>query len=566
MIYPQFRRSYDFMKNMKDTLTNQLTTPEKITLATLAKASYANYGGFSVIVADQDELVAAGSTPYPRTIDEEWQDWCDVLHNAGLGIIFRPALGHMEGLFNLQHWVGSNRYPAGSYAALFPSDGTPIYDDFERSSIGSNYTTAADGGSGNDWTIDGHQLTGPAADGWRRSILTVSSYQDVRVVGKIKKIGHQQLTVRSNTNNSHGYGLQLRDNELRFEDPGFSNLGSISKTLNENSWYWVKIEVVGSSIKGKAWEADDLSFPNSTDGSENEPGTWDLTFTDSSYSSGQIGFSGEDGFGKFDKLTITSLGGTPDFNNHMGIVYNWIIDHAECFNDQGDNPDVFAFYPERTENIFNDDTAFLPNTGAGIQANYVDFFHQLNLVAAKAFADIGKPNIIIGDCANNYSEPRSGWLLQDFFDFMMRIVVDYYGDYNGDGFDAQQFVDDLLYLYNNRGGYRICWQEYGPLETQNDPEASRAASLSILCDKMYDQLIETGKMEEMNFWVWWSDQNTSFLNKSGSGANSVYTLNLMGEVAKAFYKRIADQIYADAHPAIHSSPYSHKSKPIKKKL
>jgi hypothetical protein len=346
--YPQFRRSIDVMKKMKDTVTNQLTTTEKQTLIACLKTANCNYIGMSVPLATNAEYLAVGTTPSPRTSEAEWLDWANVIHAAGLGIIFRPAFPGMEGIWNFPQKVGTNRYPAGTLSSV----------------------------TGGDYA----------------------------------------------------------------------------------SW--------------------------------------------------------------------------------CGKQYQFIVANPSCFNDSGSYPDVWAPAPERTDGIFSDSTAFLPNTSPGIQQNFVDFYNNLALTAHAAFVCIGRPNVLVGDTANNYSEVRSGWIPQALFDNASRAAVDYYLNYNGDGFSAAQAVADIDTIYGSHGK-RVAWQEYGPMETYGQPMATRAATLRSLFDLMYSNLVLTGKLEEFNLWGGWEDQNTSIVNKTGSGAGSVYTLNELGLEVQRFFDNIA---------------------------
>jgi hypothetical protein len=352
-IYPQFRRNIDVMKKMKDTVNGQLTTAEKTALIQCLKTANCNYIGFSVPLATNAEFLAAGTTPSPRTIENEWLDWCNVIHGEGLGIIFRPAFPGMEGIWGFQHKVGANRYPAGTLAEV--------------------------------------------------------------------------------------------------------------QAANYASW--------------------------------------------------------------------------------CGKQYEFIVANPNCFNDTGPNPDVWAAAPERTEGIFSDSTSFLPSTSPGLQQNFVNFYQNLHQVAQLAFQTISKPNVIVGDTANNYSEVRSRWIPQSFFNNANRTAVDYYGDYNGGGFSASQYVSDMLTIYSATGK-RVAWQEYGPIETFGQSMAARAATFRTLFDKVFTDLVLTGIMEEMGFWMGWEGQNTSMVNKTGSGASSVYTLNELGLEVKRFF----DSVVAGALP------------------
>jgi hypothetical protein len=523
--YPQFRRVIDVMKKMKDAVTSQLTTAEKITLITCLKTANCNYIGFSVPLASNAEFLAAGTTPSPRTIEAEWLDWATVIHDAGLGIEFRPCFPGMEGIWNFEQKVGGNRYPAGSYNQAI---GAVFSDTFQRTSVGSSYTTAADGGSGNIWSIVGDELMGPASDGWRRSCLTTQSYKDFTAVAKVKKVGHQQLIGRATTDsNFPGYGFQLRDSgEFRLERPGLAQLATVTKTpFVEGAYYWIKMQCSGTTISGKVW----------ADGAA-EPGSWDISITDSTFSEGLIGFSGESNFGIFDNLTITPVADTA---NWCGKELDFILANPDCFSDIGPYPDIWAPAPERTEGIFSDSTAFLPNTGAGVQQNYVDFFNELHRTAQAAFQQIGKPDIIVGDTSNNYSEARSGWLLPAFFANAGRVCVDYYLNYNDDGFSPSQATADIITIYNLYAQKRVAWQEYGPIETFGESMPDRVVAIRALLNQIYDDLVIPGVLEEFNLWGGWEEQNTSIVNKTGSGSGSAYSLNELGTELQSFFNRVA---------------------------
>lgn len=243
------------------------------------------------------------------------------IHNKGIGVLWRPSNCFFEGLYNfpLSNFRNGNR---------FTTLGTNITDSFSSTltrnhgygltSAAGNVTTNyiyATSSSGNTWSISSNELVGPAGDSWKRAIYFKAQYmRDYTVVVGIKKVGNQSVVIRGQQNSANfpGYGLQLRStNTIRIEDNGRSNLsGDVTKTLTEGNWYWAKLQGIGTAIKGKVWAADDITYPNSTDGSENEPGTWDIQITDSTYGNdlnGYVGLSGESDSGHFRHLTITPL-------------------------------------------------------------------------------------------------------------------------------------------------------------------------------------------------------------------------------------------------------------------
>lgn len=358
-VYPQFRRVIDVMKQTKDTVTSQLTTAEKQNLVACLKTANTTHVSISIPLATNAEFIAVGRTPSPRTIEDEWLDWANVIHAQGLGVLFRPAIPAIEqqdvgnnGLYGMPLRVGANRMAAGTLASVLAGD----------------------------------------------------------------------------------------------------------------------------------------------------------------------------------------------YNSLVGKTYQWIVANPGCFNDTGPNPDIWAVAPERNESkgiytLYQDSGSPVPHSAPGVQQNFVDLFKNFHLVAQAAFASIGKPNVITGDSALNYHDVRNGWMPQGFFDNAGRTTVDYYGNYNGGGFSAEKYVTDMEAIYNLHGK-RIAWQEYGPIETFGQPMATRAAILRTLLDLIYSRLVITGKLEEFNLWGGWSGQNTSILNKTGSGAGSVYTLNELGLEVKRFYDKI----------------------------
>lgn len=99
----------------------------------------------------------------------------------------------------------------------------------------------------------------------------------------------------------------------------------------------------------------------------------------------------------------------------------WIDEAVTAFNSIKDSihvGDEEAIYPERTEGIFQDSTAFLFE---GLPASYATFFIALHN-ALKMFP------WIVGLSANNASELLSGWMPRVLSDTYNVVVVDHYRD------------------------------------------------------------------------------------------------------------------------------------------
>lgn len=223
------------------------------------------------------------------------------IHTNGLNVIWRGTDSFFEGIYDFS----KDDYRNGNRYTYF---GTNITDDFAAGvrnhgygrtsaddNLSTNYLTSHQ--AGNDWNITNGELVGPAANGWVRTILFDANYiNDLTMTAKVKKVGNQQIIVRATTDSNYpGYGCQLRDTtELRIERPGLENLGATTtKSWSEGSYYWVKLQAIGSAIKCKAWAVGG-----------GEPDTWDIEITDTDYTNGYAGFSGEYDNGVFDDMTI----------------------------------------------------------------------------------------------------------------------------------------------------------------------------------------------------------------------------------------------------------------------
>lgn len=123
-------KSVDVMKKSKDTLTNQLSTEEKIALVKSIATIGVTHIAISVPMDDSSIFVSAGSTPSPNTAEQETMDWCDIIHSqlsvygSPLNVIHRGTFGGVENIFNVPYDDAAT--PQGS-AASSATDGNTTW-------------------------------------------------------------------------------------------------------------------------------------------------------------------------------------------------------------------------------------------------------------------------------------------------------------------------------------------------------------------------------------------------------------------------------------------------------
>lgn len=333
-------RGIDIMSETKDLLDNPDSDTKINNLIDSIDRDYPRltHIGVSVPQNTNAEAFAARGSNFAIEPAVYAKKFTDRIHADGLNVLWRGTDCYFEagGLYTFpyQQLINGNRF---TYLAL------PIDDNFSSvaprnhgygkisvaGDLSTNYLTNHQ--SGNTWSIAGSELVAPAANGWARTCLFNAAYlRDVTMLAKVKKVGNQQILVRASTDsNFPGYGLQMRDtNILRIERPGLASLGEVTKTWVEGSWYWMKLEATGTTIRGKAW----------LDGTS-EPASWDISTTDVTYTKGYCGFSGESSFGHFDDMTITPAKMT---NTWMARACDFVDTNINLFA----NGDIIAPYPE----------------------------------------------------------------------------------------------------------------------------------------------------------------------------------------------------------------------------
>jgi len=235
---------------------------------------------------------------------------------------------------------------------------------------------------------------------------------------------------------------------------------------------------------------------------------------------GISGFARRVGANRFPAGTAASAA-TDGSSTWLGKTYQYIVGHPEFFVPG----DVWAPLPERTENIFQDGTSFLPYSRDGINVTYTNFFNDLKTVSETAFAKIGKA-VITGMTTNNYTEVKSGWLPQSFFEAQGITVIDYYGDNH----TPEEMDKDIrqMYAMHKKPLFLQEWSDYwnGGLS-----EADRTDYLKRIYAVM-QKLIDDGVLVGFNYWGGWSDTAESVLTQDGSG----FHLNYRGRILQNFFK------------------------------
>ncbi len=184
-------------------------------------------------------------------------------------------------------------------------------------------------------------------------------------------------------------------------------------------------------------------------------------------------------------------------------VVHVIHDHPDWFGDG----DEWAPLPERTENIFQDSTAFLTNLPQG----YADFFLAIMGASANAFQAINK-RVGTGLIANNYTEVASGWIPRALFDRAGVVAIDHYAR------TPDALYNDIKALHD-RIGLPVFLEEWGNYWD----DAPLKPYLDVL-GRLADEGILTG----FNYWGAWPGAVEGLLNDD-------LTVNARGKEVAAFF-------------------------------
>ncbi|MBL8031228.1 MAG: fibronectin type III domain-containing protein [Candidatus Doudnabacteria bacterium] len=234
---------------------------------------------------------------------------------------------------------------------------------------------------------------------------------------------------------------------------------------------------------------------------------------------GIYNFPARVGTNRFPTGTVASAP-TDGNTTWLGKTYAYIVSHPSYFADG----DIWAPLPERTEGIFQDATSFLPYDGAGIQANYANFFMDLQKVSATAFSVIGK-RVQTGWTAQNFSEVKSGWLPNSLFDAADIVVVDHYGIIH----TAAEMENDLRAISTQRGK-QVFLQEWGDYWNSGLDAASRKVYLQNMYG-VFQKLANEGILAGFNYWGGWDNNAEGILTST----NGVYSINDRGATLAQFF-------------------------------
>lgn len=191
----------------------------------------------------------------------------------------------------------------------------------------------------------------------------------------------------------------------------------------------------------------------------------------------------------------------------------WIDEAVNAFNSIKDSikaEDEEAIYPERTEGIFQDATAFI---GAGLPGSYATFFINLHN-ALKVFP------WTVGLSANNASELMSGWMPASLVTYATQAVVDHYRD--GDPALYETEIRNI----KNKYGKPVYVQEGAPHRFTKPTRAQADAYYAV-----NKKLEEEGILVGFGSWSGWFGAPESIVDK----VNGQYVLNDNGESLKAWW-------------------------------
>jgi hypothetical protein len=205
----------------------------------------------------------------------------------------------------------------------------------------------------------------------------------------------------------------------------------------------------------------------------------------------------------------------------LGKTYKYIADHPGLFQ----AGDIWAVLPERTEGIFSDATSFISSGGSGLQANYANFFNDLKAVSDSAFSNIGKPGVITGFTANNFSEFNSTWMYKSVSDTAGVIAIDHYGiDHT-----AAEMESDIRKIHNLYGK-KVFLQEWGDYWHPNMSQADRTNYLNSMY-AVLQKLVNENILIGFNYWGGWENSLEGILVDNGNS----YSVNYRGNILANFF-------------------------------
>lgn len=181
--------------------------------------------------------------------------------------------------------------------------------------------------------------------------------------------------------------------------------------------------------------------------------------------------------------------------------------------------DIWAPFPERTENIWSDSTSFLPHA-PNIQQNYRQFFLDVKQRSDQTFTALNK-QVVTGMTANNWSEVNSGWLPQEMYTDAGVVSFDHYGINH----TPQEMQEHLNHTY--RFGIPMFHQEWSDYWNGGMSMPERLNYLRSMYD-VFTQFANEGKLIGFNYWGGWPGTGESILNPD-------LTVNEYGKLLGEYY-------------------------------
>lgn len=198
-------------------------------------------------------------------------------------------------------------------------------------------------------------------------------------------------------------------------------------------------------------------------------------------------------------------------------VQFWIDEAVKAVGDLGSaiQPgDEWAIYPERTEGIFNDNSAWLYT---GLPSSYGTAFLNIH-TACKSILPTG---VIVGLSSNNASEYYSRWMPRTLSDYSGVVAVDLYEDGN-----PTNYENNVRSVYRNYG--KPVYVQEGVPNRFTRPTRAQADEYFAANKRLEAEGILCG----FGSWSGWAGNPESIIDRDATGR---YYLNDSGLALQAWW-------------------------------
>lgn len=164
-----------------------------------------------------------------------------------------------------------------------------FFDDF--SSDPADRWTVVEGTAEWDSANEWYKITSSSSDDHaaHRAIATsMTAIEDMEVLMKVyletpEGSAHDAGPLGRMVDNDNGYGVRIQEDDYisirKIEAGNSDHIQYVSKTIDTQNWYWVKLQIFGDTIRTRAWKVGTT-----------EPTSWDVSVSDTSFSGkGKIG-------------------------------------------------------------------------------------------------------------------------------------------------------------------------------------------------------------------------------------------------------------------------------------